>query len=78
MEPPSSGELGRIVEGEGSCGSYRRCAGVPDRARASLHGSALPERYPGWALDGVWGSICLAAGEVYRRLQESKSGDGPG
>lgn len=29
----------------------------------------------GWALGGVWGSICLTAAEVYRRLQESKSGD---
>jgi undecaprenyl-diphosphatase len=27
----------------------------------------------GWALGGVWASICLTAAEVYRRLRESKS-----
>lgn len=32
----------------------------------------------GWALGGVWASVCLTAAEVFRRLQESKSGDEEG
>lgn len=32
----------------------------------------------GWALGGVWASICLTAAEVYRRLQRSKTGDRTG
>jgi undecaprenyl-diphosphatase len=28
----------------------------------------------GWALGGVWASVCLTAAEVFRRLQEEKSG----
>jgi undecaprenyl-diphosphatase len=28
----------------------------------------------GWALGGVWASVCLTAAEVFRRLREEKSG----
>ena len=32
----------------------------------------------GWALGGVWASVCLTAAEVFRRLREGKVGDGGG
>jgi undecaprenyl-diphosphatase len=28
----------------------------------------------GWALGGVWASVCLTAAEVFRRLREEKGG----
>jgi membrane protein DedA with SNARE-associated domain len=30
----------------------------------------------GWALGGVWASVCLTAAEVFRRLREEKIGEG--
>ena len=29
----------------------------------------------GWALGGVWASVCLTAAEVFRRLREEKIGE---
>ena len=42
------------------------------RARARVHGANYPsDVLAGWALGGVWASVCLTSAEVFRRLREA-------